>query len=306
MNKNLQYPCISKFAEFVELKDFRPATKEEYVRYLRKCAEHFQCDPSTLCEDQVREYFLFLRQHKKYGGSTMNVAKVTLRTFFQDCLKVGADWTVFKDLQVRRPEPLPFVLSRDEVSALLNAIREPRFRTCLRLIYHCGLRVGETVLIEVRDIDGKGGRIHIRNGKGGKDRYVPLGEAMLEELRAWWRTHRNPKWLFPSPGRGWKDRSPTLSQSMRHATEPMSVSSIQLTFKLARERAGIKTVACVHTLRHSWATHMLEEGANIRELSSYLGHESLDTTAIYLHLTAVSAEKTKRALAALHTAVTPH
>jgi integrase/recombinase XerD len=134
---------------------------------------------------------------------------------------------------------------------------------------------------------------------------VPLGEAMLGELRLWWRTHRNPKWLFPSPGRAWKDRSTTLSVSMRRATEPMSVSAVQLTFRLARERAGIKTVATIHTLRHSWATHMLEEGANIRELSIYLGHESLDTTAIYLHLTAVSAEKTQLALAALHQAVTP-
>ena len=127
---------------------------------------------------------------------------------------------------------------------------------------------------------------------------------MLEELRAWWKQHRHPRFLFPSPGRGWADRSESLSETMRRADGPMSVSSVQMAFRLARAASGIKPQATIHTLRHSYATHMLEEGANIHSLSSYLGHESLDTTAIYLHLTAVSEAKTQAALAALHRAVT--
>lgn len=298
------YPCLAKFQQFVELKDYRPRTKETYFHYVRKLAEHLQCDPSTLSQDQLREYFLFLRQHKKFGGSSMHLARASLRSFFRECLKSGADWTVFEEVQVRRPEPLPFVLSREEVAAVLNAVREPRFRACLRLIYHCGLRVGEAVRIEVGHVDSSGTRIHVRFAKGGKDRYVPIMAAMIEELRHWWKQHRHPRFLFPSPGRGWADRSESLTQSMQRAVEPMSVSSVQMAFRLARAASGIKPQATIHTLRHSYATHMLEQGASIRSLSAYLGHESIETTAIYLHLTAVSEAKTQEALAALHRAVT--
>ena len=298
----LTYPCIAKFTAVVELKDFRPKTKKEYVRYLCKLAEHFQCDPATLTQDQVREYFLFLRQHKHYGGSAMTVARASLHCFFQNCLN-HADWTVFKELAIRRVEPLPVVLSREEVARVLGAVREPRFRACLRLIYHCGLRVGEVVRIEVSHIDGPAQRLHVRFAKGGKDRYVPLAPGMLAELREWWKLHRNPRFLFPSPGRGWKDRSRTLAESLRHATEPMSVSSIQMAFRLARAAAGLTPTATVHTLRHSYATHLLEEGVSVRLISQYLGHESLETTVIYTHLTAVSEAQTRIALAALHRAV---
>jgi integrase len=302
MNKPLPFPCIAQFKTTVELKDFRPNTKQEYVRYLCKLAEHFQCDPATLTEDQVREYFLFLRQHKNYGGSAMTVARASLRCFFQDCQKRG-DWTVFKELAIRRVEPLPVVLSREDVARVLGAIREPRFRACLRLIYHCGLRVSEAVPIEVSHIDGKAQRLHVRHGKGGKDRYVPLTPGLLTELRAWWKLHQNPRFLFPSPGRAWKDRSCTLAESMRRATVPMSVSSVQMAFRLAREAVGLKPLATVHTLRHSYATHLLEEGVSIRLISQYLGHESLETTVIYTHLTAVSEAKTRVALETLHRAV---
>ena len=302
MKPKLPYPCIAQFTAAVELKDFRPNTKIEYVRYLCKLAEHFQCDPATLTEDQVREYFLLLRQHKHYGGSAMTVARASLRCFYADCLK-RTDWTVFKELAIRRVEPLPVVLSREEVARVLGALREPRFRACLRLIYHCGLRVSEAVPIEVSHIDGKSLRLHVCHAKGGKDRYVPLTPGLLTELRAWWVLHRNPRWLFPSPGRGWKDRSCTLAESLRRATEPMSVSSVQMAFRLAREATGLKAAATVHTLRHSYATHLLEEGVSIRLISQYLGHESLETTVIYTHLTAVSEAKTRLALETLHRAV---
>ena len=201
MKLQLTYPCIAQFTGVVELKDFRPRTKKEYVRYLLKLAEHFQCDPATLTEDQVREYFLFLRQHKNYGGSAMTIARASLRCFFQDCLK-RADWTVFHELAIRRVEPLPVVLSREEVARVLGVVREPRFRACLRLIYQCGLRVGEAVRVETGHIDGAALRLHVRLGKGGKDRYVPLSPGLLGELRAWWKLHRNPRFLFRRGGRG--------------------------------------------------------------------------------------------------------
>ena len=301
----IHYPSITKFQQFVELKDYRPPTKKEYVRYVRKLAEHFQCDPATLTESQLREYFLFLRQHKRYSRSPMNLAKCALRSFFLECHQVQG-WTVFGEVRISQPFVLPVVLSRQEVAAVLGAVREARFRACLRLMYHCGLRVGEATRIEVRDLHetrGQHPRLHVRNGKGGKDRYVPLGPSMVEELRTWWRSHRHPRWLFPSPGRGWADRTESLSQVMSQADGAMSVSSVQMAFKLARGQSGINSAATPHTLRHSYATHLLEEGVSLRQISQYLGHESLDTTVIYTHLTSISEAKTRAALETLHRAL---
>ena len=302
----LHYSSITQFQQLVELKDYRPATKKEYVRYVCKLAEHFQCDPATLTENQIREYFLFLRQHKHYKHSPMKAAKYSLRAFYLDCVKVQG-WTVFQEVRIAEPEVLPIVLGRAEVQALLAVVREPRFRTCLRLMYHCGLRVGETVAIEVRDLHGKETppRLHIRNGKGGKDRYVPVAPAMIQELRDWWIVHRNQKFLFPSPGRGWADRTLTLSQSMTGSTAPMSVSSVQMAYRLARAASGVNSASTTHSLRHSYATHLLEEGVSLRQISQYLGHESLDTTVIYTHLTALSEARTQAALAALYQPLKP-
>jgi len=300
----LNYPSITKFQQLVELKDYRPPTKKEYVRYVRKLAEHYQCDPATLSEDQLRQYFLFLREHKHYSRSPMKMAKYALLSFFVDCLKVSG-WTVFNEVRIAEPMVLPQVLARAEVKSLLAAVREPRFRTCLGLMYHCGLRVGEAVRVQVKDILGRENppRLLVRCGKGGKQRYVPLAPAMVEDLRAWWRTHRNPALLFPSPGRGWADRTLTLSQSMHLNTGSMSTSCVQSAYRLARAASGINPGSTTHTLRHSYATHLLEEGVSLRQISAYLGHESLDTTVIYTHLTAVSEARTQAALATLYNAL---
>ena len=300
------YPSIAKFQQLVELKDYRPATKKEYIRYVCKLAEHFQCDPAVLTQDQIRQYFLFLRQHKHYKAAPMKAAKYSLLSFYVDWLKVQG-WTVFQEVRIAEPQVLPIVLCRQEVQELLAAVREPRFRVSLRLIYHCGLRVGETMAIHIHDIHGKETppRLHIRNGKGGKDRYVPIATAMVQELRAWWQTHRNPKFLFPSPGRGWADRTLTLSQSMTQSSAPMSVSSVQMAYRLARAASGVNSASTTHSLRHSYATHLLEEGVSLRQISQYLGHESLDTTVIYTHLTAISEARTQTALAALYQPLKP-
>ena len=230
------YPSITKFQQFVELKDYRPPTRKEYVRYVRRCADHFQCDPLTLSQDQIRQYFLFLRQVKLYTHSPMKAARYSLRSFFVDCHQVQG-WTVFQELQIRQPLKLPIVLSREDVQKVLQAVREPRLRVCLTLIYHCGLRVGEAVGVQVRDlIESRTPtpRLHVRNGKGGKDRYVPITPAMVKQLRDWWAVHRHPEWLFPGPGIGWRERGRTAADAARMATQCMSVSAVQLTFRMAR------------------------------------------------------------------------
>ena len=294
MNNN--YTSIAQFEQQVQLKDFRPRSRYAYARVLRKLAEHFECDPAQLTQDQVRQYFLFLREQKGYQGSAMTLARVALRCFFREVSKTGQDWTVFEDLRIARPEPLPLVLSQEEVARVLGVVRQPRFRVCLRLIYHCGLRVGEAVSLAPQDIHGRENppRLHIKDGKGGKDRYVPIAAGMVEELRQWWKGHRNRRWLFPSIG------APGTHEPLCQAQRCMAVGSVQEAFALARQQSRIHPKATVHTLRHCYATHLLEAGVNLRQLRDYLGHRSLDTTLIYTHLTQLSETRTQATLQALY------
>ncbi len=292
MNKQT-LSSITQFKQLVELKDFRPATKKEYVRCLWKLTEHFETDPATLTEDQLRQYFLFLREELQCSPSTMKMSKYALRCYYLACVK-RKDWRVFDELRIAEPKTLPLVLSRQEVQRVLAAVREPRFAVCLRLMYYCGLRVGEAVSLGIKDIRGRQSPpcLHLRDAKGGKDRIVPLAPAMLEELRQWWRCHRHPKFMFPA--------GPLPKVLPSQAPHHMEVAAVQNVFRLARQASGIHGEATTHCLRHSYATHLLEEGVSLRQISSYLGHSSLDTTAIYTHLTAVSEARTQQVLAALY------
>jgi integrase/recombinase XerD len=303
---HINYPSIAKFSDFVQLKDYRAPTKKEYVRYVLRFADHLQQDPAAASQDQLRQYYLFLRQYKHLGASAMKVAKCALRCFYREHLKTAADWTVFEDLRIAQPQTLPVVLSRQEVAAVLGAVREPRLRSVLALIYHTGMRVGEAVRVEVRDLKEtrtQSPRLHVRCGKGGKDRFVPLSLAMVGQLRLWWNTHRHPQWLFPGPGTHWRERGLTATAAAARATSHLSVSAVQHTFRLARITSGIQAQATVHTLRHCYATHLLEEGVCLRLISQYLGHASLETTLIYAHLTPLNEARTRAALDTLHSAV---
>ncbi len=266
------YPSIAKFADFVQLKDYRQPTKDEYVRYLRKCADHFQCDPATLTEDQLRAYFLFLRQEKQYGGSAMKLARCSLRAFYRDCLHVEG-WNVFEEVRIAPPQTLPLVLSREEVAQLFAAVQLPRYRAVLTLIYHTGLRVGEAVRVERRDFRDTGTpapRLHVRCGKGGRDRFVPLAPVMVQQLREWWRTHEHPTLLFPGPTCGWRERAqPADAPQRRYPSE--CVGGATHLSPGAAPRRGCRG-STVHTLRHCYATHLLEEGVSLRLISQYLGH----------------------------------
>lgn len=180
---------------------------------------------------------------------------------------------------VRAPHEhkLPVVLSQQEVKRVLSSIRIFRHRACLTTIYSCGLRLSEATHIQVGDIDSHHMLLHVKHGKGGKDRFVPLPQKTLLMLREFWKTHRNKTWLFPAPGRS--------GTHMATATEPLPRSSVQIVFKAAVRECGILKRVSVHTLRHSYATHLLEKGVNLRLIQEYLGHKSPKTTAIYTHLT---------------------
>ncbi len=168
-----------------------------------------------------------------------------------------------------RERKLPVVLSQEEVGRILGCLRQPHYRVCLTLIYPCGLRLQEGVQLQVADIDSARMLVRVRQGKGNKDRYVPLPQRTLELLRAYWITHRPQVWLFP--GRG--------------GTTPLDKTGVQRAFRAALQESGIQKPATVHTLRHSYATHLLEAGGNLRVIQVYLGPSSPTTTALYTHLT---------------------
>jgi len=295
--KNHVPDCESlvRFQETMRLRSLADATREEYLRFVRKLAARCGGDPSALDEAAVRAHLLRLKDEHHYSPSSMRTAVAAMRAFFG--LHLGRDWKLFDLVRSPSAQKLPVVLTREEVARLFAVVRVPRFRTLFRLIYACGLRIGEAVTLEVRDLR-EAGRIHIREAKGNKERHVPLPEAMLHELRAFWRTHRHPRWIFPGVGRGWREQ-PERVAHLADAVEPMGVGSVQHCLRLARADAKLPQGTVVHTLRHSYATHLLEEGVSIRLISAYLGHASLETTLIYTHLTAVNESHARAAVARL-------
>lgn len=187
------------------------------------------------------------------------------------------DWHTLSLIYAKREQRLPTVLSTKEVWTILNAVRTPQNKAYLTTVYSCGLRLHETLYLQVSDIDSDRMRIHVHRGKGAKDRYVPLPESTLNILRNYWKQHRNSAWIFPRLGRSGKE-GPT-------ATIPMNKSSVQGALRRVLAQLNFRKRISIHTLRHSYATHLLEAGVNIRRIQQYLGHHSLNSTMVYLHLT---------------------
>ena len=286
---------VQRFVETLRLRSLAASTQAEYLRFVRKLVARHGGDPATLAEAQVRAHLLHLKDAHHYSPSSMRTAVAAMRAYYG--LHLGRDWQLFDLVRSPSAQTLPTVLTRAEVARLFAVVRVARFRTLFRLIYACGLRIGEAVNLEVRDLR-EPGRVHIREAKGNKERCVPLPPQMLAELRAWWRTHRHPRWVLPGVGRGWREQPKRVAQ-LAHAVEPLGVGSVQHCLRLARVEAGLPEGTVVHTLRHSYATHLLEEGVSIRLISAYLGHASLETTLIYTHLTAVNEAGARAAVARL-------
>lgn len=269
-----------KMIEALQLRGLSERTQESYILAVRQLAKHFHKSPDLISEEELRQYFLYLKNVKKYSRSGITIALCGIKFFFGQTL--NRDFPLLDFIRPPRQKKLPIVLSPDEVRQILRLVRLQSYRTCLSTIYSCGLRLREGTHLEVRDIDSSRRMIHLRQGKGAKDRYLPLPMRTLELLRQYWVHHRNPILIFPASGRDYTQ----LSQ----ATSPISDSSLQKSFKAALKESGIHKPATIHTLRHSWATHLLEAGVNLRLIQVYLGHSSPVTTSLYTHLT-VRAEQ---------------
>lgn len=188
------HPSLQRYDEHLSLRSVSTRTREEYGRYLRKLAEHTGRDPATLGEDEARAYLLYLKEQKRYAPGSMRIAVAALRMFYHAMLE--RNWRVFATVRSPDRQKLPTVLTREQVAKLLGTLTQPRFRVLLTLIYSCGLRVGEALKLEVRDIQAAQRRIHIREGKGGKDRFVPLPDSLLKMLRTFWASHRHARLLL--------------------------------------------------------------------------------------------------------------
>jgi integrase/recombinase XerD len=269
-----------KMIECLQLRGLSELTQEAYTRAVRQLAEHYHKSPDLITEEELRQYFLHIINVKHYSRNSTTIALCGIRFFFEQTL--NRNWSLFNIVRPAPEHKLPVILSLEEVREILNCVRLPRYRVCLSTIYACGLRLQEGIRLAVPDIDSARMMIHVRHGKGNKDRYVPLPQRTLELLRDYWVTHRNPALIFPAEGRS--------HIALSKATEPMSKSSVQDAFQAALKQSGISKRASVHTLRHSWATHLLEAGVHLRLIQEYLGHSSPATTSVYTHLT-VKAEQ---------------
>ena len=250
----------------LKLKGYSPKTQAAYLGYMKKFVRYFGRSPAKMGEEEIREYLYHLITEKDLGDSSINSAYSALKFFYETTL--GRDWNVAKIPRRKTEKRLPVVLDGSEIKQLLAVTANLKHRALLMITYSAGLRVSETAHLRVSDIDSKRMQLRVAQGKGKKDRYALLSPVTLNLLRDYWRQYRPFSWLFPG-------RSPE---------RPISTRSIQKVFKDAKRKAGIKKPATVHTLRHSFATHLLEAGTDIYRVQKLMGHTTPKTTAIYIHL----------------------
>jgi site-specific recombinase XerD len=256
-------------------------TQQCYTRAVRQLVDFYEKTPEQISEPELEDYFLHRRNMDKWSAATLRIAYSGIKFFFLNVLQ--RDWHIFTYLNAKRERRLPCILSKEEVFRILEHVTTFHNYTFLSTVYACGLRISEALNLHVSDIDSQRMMIHVHRGKGAKDRFVPLPQDTLRLLRRYWLTHKNPTLIFPALGRG-HNQGPT-------ATTPMAIDSVQGAFRRAKFAAGIKKRrVSVHTLRHCYATHLLEEGVNPRIIQRYLGHSNLETTMVYFHLTQKGTE----------------
>ena len=284
MNQHEQerFDCLyARHLQALKLQGKREKTVDGYARALRRIAGYFDCCPDHLNTEQLKGYFAWMVEN--YSWSSVKVDLWGLSFFYRHVLGRKMEW--IEIINPPKARSLPDVPSRAEVQRLINGVYRLRYRVFFFAIYSMGLRLGEGLALEIGDIDAAQRRVHVRQGKGGKDRYVPLPEPTLQHLRRFWRTHRHPRLLFPNASGN--------ESSARTATSPMDRGGVQAAIQAARKDCGIHKHLTVHSLRHAYATHLLELGVDLRSIQVVMGHQKPETTARYAHLTEVNRQQAK-------------
>jgi site-specific recombinase XerD len=274
-------PILIRFQEDLQLNGLGETTQQSYGRAVRQFSEFLKREPDSASEDDLRRYLLYIKNDLQWAPSTINVAQQGLKKFFT--ITCPQTWATLRLVRARGELKLPVVISIGEVHTLLKLIEKPSMLCFFTVVYSLGLRLQEALNLQVTDVDSKRMLVHVHRGKGAKDRLIPLPESTLLILREYYKTHRNKNWIFPTEGKN-HSQAPT-------AVKPMSESSVQGVIKAVLEQLnwdnrGIST----HTLRHCYATHLLEGGVSIKLIQKYLGHAHLTSTMVYLHVTTVGEE----------------
>ena len=268
-------PLRTKMSEDLQLTSKAQRTHDGYLREIRKLADHCRMPPDQITEQQVRSYFLHLKNDRKFAAGSLTVTLSALKFFYR--ITCPRDWVTLEQLKVKGPKTLPEVITIEQVHNIIDACTTERMAVFFWTLYSLGLRLDEGLNLQVGDIDAARGVVHIHRGKGAKDRYLPLPTSTLNLLRQHWLTHRHPRFLFPADGRNHRNQ-PT-------AETPMAPTTPQDAMKLITKQLKFgKKVSC-HTLRHSYATHLFEAGVSLKNIQKYLGHSSLQTTLVYIHIT---------------------
>ncbi len=255
-----------RMKEDLQLAGYSPRTVKSYIDTVRVLANYYHRSPDLITEDEIRRFFLYMINERKSSASSITVYLCGIKFFYETTLK--RTLPIFDLVRPLRTKKLPVVLSPEEVRIILKEINNPAYRMCLTIIYACGLRISEGVRLTANDIDGKRHLLWVRNGKGGKDRYVHLADRPLELMRAYCQQYGTDSgFLFP------------------HKDGHINRDTLEAAFRKAVRKSSVNKTATPHTLRHSYATHLLESGEDIRVIKDLLGHTSITTTDIYTHVT---------------------
>jgi len=262
----------------MQLRRFAPGTQDGYVRAVAGLAQYYHRSPDQITAEEVKDYLLHLMNDRKFKWSTVNNASAGLRFFYRETLKRDDVSTAIPPR--RTPRVLPEILSAREIERLFAVTTNPKHRMLLMTAYATGVRRSELVGLKVSDIDSDRMMVRVDQGKGEKDRYTILSKRLLHELRTYWKIKRPPVWMFPGADRH------------RH----ISRETIGKIYETAKIKAGIKKAGGIHTLRHCFATHLLEAGVDVRTIQVLMGHQSIRTTIGYLQLTRKKLDATANLL----------
>ena len=280
----------NRFRDDLQLAGKSARTQQAYLRAVRQLTDYCQCSPENISEDQLRRYFLYLKNEKQFAYGSLRVALSGIKFFYAHT--VARHWDTFSMLRLQQITAIPEVLTIGQVHQIIDATTARRMMTYFWTVYSMGLRLNEGLNLQVGDLDAKRGWAHIHRGKGAKDRYIPLPTSTLQLLRQYWKTHRHPQLLFPADGRNHSLQKAGVSVAKR----PMSETAVQGAMKKITGQLGFAKKVSIHTLRHSYATHLLEAGVSLKVIQKYMGHSSLATTMVYLHMTDSAEAQARQAI----------
>lgn len=257
---------IRRMQQDMEIQSYSPRTVDAYLFHVKRFQSYLDKSLDQVTTDDIRTYLHHVKTARQYSRSSLHQAFSAIKYLYRHTLKMPIELRELRG--PKRDQKLPLVLTTDEVHGILNSTPNQKHRLVLMTLYSGGLRLNEGIHLQIKDIDSKRMTIRVRQGKGNRDRYTLLSRVLLDQLRIYWLRGRPDPWLFPG----------------RSRNKPLCATSIQKAFQRARQDAGIRKEASVHTLRHSFATHLLEQGVNLFTIKELLGHKSIKSTLLYLHL----------------------